>query len=80
MQRKLIRHTGLRKRVVERIKDVWTPEQIAYRMIHEKSPLKVCQEAIYCYIYSRKCVSASNFDPPDVLSDRSLPGSERRGS
>ena len=52
-QRKLIRHTGLRKRVIERIKDGWTPEQIAYRMIHEKAPLRVCQETIYRYIYSK---------------------------
>lgn len=52
-QRKLIRHTALRNRVIERIRDGWTPEQIAYRMIHEKAPLRVCQETIYRYIYSK---------------------------
>jgi len=31
-----------------------TPEQIAYRMNHEKALLRVCQETIYRYIYSKE--------------------------
>ena len=42
------------KRVIERIKNGWTPEQISNRMIHERAPLRVCQETIYRYIYSKE--------------------------
>jgi len=40
--------------VIERIKNGWTPEQISNRMIHERAPLRVCQETIYRYIYSKE--------------------------
>lgn len=50
-QRKLIRHPELCRRVVERLKSGWTPEQIGNRMIHEGARLRVCQETIYRYIY-----------------------------
>nr|WP_253283282.1 IS30 family transposase [Ruegeria sp. HKCCD7559] len=53
-QRKLIRHPELRKRVVERLKNGWTPEQIGNRMIYEGAKLRVCQETIYRYINSRE--------------------------
>lgn len=52
-ERKLIRHPDLLARVVERLKNGWTPEQIGNRMIQERAPLRVCQETIYRYIYSR---------------------------
>ncbi len=51
---KLIKHPELCKPVIERIKDGWTPEQIGNRMIQEKAPLRVCQETIYRYIYSKE--------------------------
>ena len=53
-ERKLIKHPELCKRVIERIKNGWTPEQISNRMIHERAPLRVCQETIYRYIYSKE--------------------------
>ncbi|EAP79536.1 TRm24 putative transposase [Sulfitobacter sp. NAS-14.1] len=53
-ERKLIKHPELCKRVIERIKNGWTPEQISNRMIHEGAPLRVCQETIYRYIYSKE--------------------------
>ena len=53
-QRKLIRHPDLCRRVIERIKQGWTPEQIGNRMIHEGAKLRVCQETIYRYIYSKE--------------------------
>ncbi len=53
-QRKLIRHLQLRNQVVERIKNGWTPEQIGNRLIHEGATLRVCQETIYRYIYSKE--------------------------
>ena len=56
-QRKLIKHPSLCKRVIERLKNGWTPEQIGNRMIYEKAPLRVCQETIYRYIYSREGMS-----------------------
>ncbi len=49
-----IRHPGLCRRVVERIKDGWTPEQIAWRMIYENACPRVCQETIYRYIYAKE--------------------------
>jgi len=54
MQRKLIRHPDLCQTVVQRIKQGWTPEQIGNRMIYEGAKLRVCQETIYRYIYSKE--------------------------
>ena len=53
-QRKLIRYPQLLKRVIERLKNGWTPEQIGNRMIYEGAKLRVCQETIYRYIYSKE--------------------------
>lgn len=53
-QRKLIKHPELRKLVVERIKNGWTPEQISNRMIYERAPLRFCQETIYRYAHSKE--------------------------
>ena len=53
-QRKLLRHPGLCKRVIKRLKNGWTPAQIGNRMIHEKAPLRVCQETICRFIYSKE--------------------------
>lgn len=52
--RKLIKYPELYERMIERIKDGWTPEQIGYRMIHEKAPMRICPETIYRYIYANK--------------------------
>jgi len=52
--RKLIKHTELCKRVIERLKNGWTPEQIGNRMIHDRAPIRVCQETIYRYVYSKE--------------------------
>ena len=52
--RKLIKYPKLCKRVIERIKDGGTPEQIGYRMIHEKALMRICPETIYRYIYANK--------------------------
>ena len=50
--RKLMRHLELRELVIERIKDGWTPEQIAGRLIYENARVRVCQETIYRFVYS----------------------------
>jgi IS30 family transposase len=47
-----MRHAELRKLIIERVKDGWTPEQIAGRLIYEKAPVRVCQETIYRFVYS----------------------------
>lgn len=47
-----MRHQALRELIIERIKDGWTPEQIAGRSIYEKTPVWVCQETIYRLVYS----------------------------
>ena len=51
--RKLIKYPALCKRVIYRLKNGWTPEQIGNRMILERAKLRVCQETIYRYIYSK---------------------------
>jgi|TARA_R110002051_G_scaffold262170_1_gene322110 IS30 family transposase len=53
-KRKLIKHADLRCLVVARIKDGWTPEQIAGRMRYECASRRVCQETIYRYVYSKE--------------------------
>lgn len=52
-QRKLIQHDDLRLAVIERLKDGWSPEQIAGRLRHEGHRPRVCHETIYSYIYSK---------------------------
>jgi len=69
VRRKLIRHPELCKMGVQRIKQAplladlsspnrlpvnGTPEQIGNRMIYEGAKLRVCQETIYRYIYSKE--------------------------
>ena len=49
---RLMRYPELRKLIIERIKDGWTPEQIAGRLIYEKAPVRVCQKTIYRFVYS----------------------------
>lgn len=53
-KRKLIQHADLRRLVEEHIKAGWTPEQIAGRMRLENAALRVCQETIYRYVYSKE--------------------------
>jgi IS30 family transposase len=50
--RKLMHHPELRELVIERIKDGWTPERIAGRLIYENAPIRICQETIYRFVYS----------------------------
>lgn len=50
--RKLMRHSELRELIIERIKDGWTPEQIAGRLIYENAPIRVYQETIYRFVCS----------------------------
>ena len=53
-QRKLVRDPGLRDQVERCLRSGWTPEQIAGRMRYEGAPRRVCQETIYCHIYSEE--------------------------
>ena len=53
-QRKLIKHPELSIRVIERMKHGWAPEQIGNRMVHERAPMRVCQETIYRYVYPKE--------------------------
>lgn len=52
-QRKLIRHDDRRLAVIERLKDVWSPEQIAGCLRYEGHHHRVCHETIYSYVYSK---------------------------
>ena len=53
-QRKLIRNPQLLRKVVGRLKHGWTPKQLVNWMIDEGAKLRVCQETIYRYIYSKE--------------------------
>jgi len=53
-QRKLLRYPELCQHIVARLKNGWTPEQIGNRMILEGAKQRVCQETIYCFIYSKE--------------------------
>ncbi|MCE6949654.1 IS30 family transposase [Cereibacter sphaeroides] len=52
-QRKLVRHSELRAVVIERLKDGWSPEQIAGRLARDGGRPRVCHETIYRYVYSQ---------------------------
>lgn len=56
--RKLMRQAELRDLIIERIKDGWTPEQIAGRIIYERASVRVCQETIYRFVYSPEGIKA----------------------
>ncbi len=47
-----MRYSELRDLIIERIKDGWTPEQIAGRLRYENAPVRVCQETICRFVYS----------------------------
>jgi IS30 family transposase len=52
--RKLERLTDLRQEVITKLKDGWSPEQIAGRLnIEPRAPYRICHETIYQYVYSK---------------------------
>lgn len=53
-RRKLIRLDALRDHVIDRLKEGWTPEQIAGRLGYDAQPVRVSHETIYAYVYSRE--------------------------
>jgi IS30 family transposase len=53
-RRKLIRLADLRGHVIDRLKEGWTPEQIAGCLGYVGQPVRVSHETIYAYVYSRE--------------------------
>lgn len=54
-KRKLIKHPALQQDVVNWIKnDGWTPEQIAGHLKLIQASVRVCQETIYRFVYSKE--------------------------
>lgn len=51
---KLVRIPGLADAVVERLEIGWSPEQIAGRLRHSGSGMRVCHETIYRFVYGPK--------------------------
>jgi transposase, IS30 family len=52
---KLVRRSELRAAVVERLKDGWSPEQIAGRLrLDGSGPNRLCHETIYRFVYSKE--------------------------
>jgi transposase, IS30 family len=43
---------GLKNHIISRLKQGWSPEQIAGRLKYERSDFRISHEAIYQYIYS----------------------------
>ncbi|MHA3978979.1 IS30 family transposase [Halovulum sp. GXIMD14794] len=58
-RRKLIRLPELRTAVVDRLKEGWSPEQIAGRLGFEGHAVRVSHETIYAHVYSREGQSAA---------------------
>ena len=53
-RRKLEQHEDLRNEVIGKLKDGWSPEQIAGRLkIEPRAPYRICHETIYQYVYSK---------------------------
>ena len=50
-RRKLVRLTSLRKAVILQLKEGWSPEQIAGRLLFEGQTIRVSHETIYAYVY-----------------------------
>ena len=53
IHRKLVRHPNVKAAVVDRLKEGWSPEQIAGRMKLEDHPIRVSHETIYRFAYSK---------------------------
>ena len=53
-RRKLVRDSALRDAVIDRLKEGWSPEQIAGRLKIEAGPTRICHETIYQFVYSRE--------------------------
>jgi IS30 family transposase len=53
--RKLSRHPQFRELVIEQLKALWSPEQIAGRLLADGvSAVRVCTETIYRFIYGKE--------------------------
>jgi transposase, IS30 family len=53
IHRKLVKHPLVKTAVIDRLREGWSPEQIAGRMEHEHHPVRVSHETIYRYTYSK---------------------------
>jgi IS30 family transposase len=53
-RRKLLRLSALREAVIGRLKEGWSPEQIAGRLWFEGQPIRISHETIYAHVYSRE--------------------------
>ena len=51
---KLVRDDALRSAVIDRLKEGWSPEQIAGRLKIEPGSARTCHETIYQFVYSRE--------------------------
>jgi IS30 family transposase len=52
---KLRRYRDLRAEVISQLEALWSPEQIAGRLMSERlSPVRVCAETIYRFIYGKE--------------------------
>ncbi len=54
LQNGKIANEDLKKHIIARLKQGWTPEQIAGRLKYEKSDFRISHETIYQYIYSEE--------------------------
>ena len=50
---KLIRQPNLQNAVLDRLAMGWSPEQVAGRLTHENSNLRISHESIYRFIYAQ---------------------------
>jgi len=58
---KINRHPELKKKIIERLKDGWSPEIIAGKMKLQASPFMVCHESIYQFVYTKEGMALGLF-------------------
>ena len=64
-RRKLVRLVGLRKAVIKQLKEGWSPEQIAGRLLFEGRRVRVSHETIYAVcLQSRRPIQRAGPIPP----------------
>ena len=67
---KLLRHRDLLQAVAAKLGAGWSPEQIAGRLRRDQSPVRICHETIYRFVYSRETLAEGLY--------RHLPEQRRR--
>ena len=58
---KINRHPELKEKIIERLKDGWSPEIIAGKMKLQPSLFRICHESIYQFVYTKEGLALGLF-------------------